>query len=226
MPIQNGLTYLKNKIEGNDEIFSNINNLKLENEQLKQKNNELEKRLREFEIVKAENTTLKEYMKMSEKYTEYSTIPAYIINKDISNFNNNIVINVGKTDGIAPNMTVISEAGLVGYVISVTDNTAKVQTIIDSASSVSGVVSTSREGLLLKGQLGSNRNLKATYIPTEISLAQGDKVETSGMGGIYPKGILIGYIKEIVNKKNITDRYAIIETAVNFEKIETVLVIQ
>lgn len=226
MPIQNGLTYLKNKIEGNDEFFSDVNNLKAENEELKKTNNELEQKLRELEILKAENATLKEYMKMTEKYPEYSTIPAYIINKDISNFSNIIVINVGSNDGVQTNMTVISEAGLVGHVISVTKHTAKVQTIIDSASTVSGVVSTSREGLLLKGQLDSNRTLKATYIPTETSLVQGDSVETSGMGGIYEKGILIGYIKEIVNTKNITDRYAIIETAVDFEKIETVLVVK
>ena len=226
MPIQNGLTYLKNKIEGNDEFFNDVNNLKAENEELKKANNELEQKLRELEILKAENATLKEYMKMTEKYPEYSTIPAYIINKDISNFSNIIVINVGSNDGVQTNMTVISEAGLVGHVISVTKHTAKVQTIIDSASTVSGVVSTSREGLLLKGQLDSNRTLKATYIPTETSLVQGDSVETSGMGGIYEKGILIGYIKEIVNTKNITDRYAIIETAVDFEKIETVLVVK
>lgn len=226
IPIQNGLTYLKNKLEGNNDFFSDINNLKTENEELKQKNNELEQRLREFEILKAENATLKEYMKMTEKYPEYSTVPAYIIQKDISNFSSTIVINIGSEDGIEPNMTVISEAGLVGHVISVTEHTAKVQTIIDSASSVSGVVSTSREGLLLKGQLDSKRELKASYIPTETSLVQADTVETSGMGGIYEKGILIGYIKEIVNTKNVTDRYAIIETAVDFEKIETVLVIQ
>ncbi len=54
---------------------------------------------------------------------------------------------------------------------------------------------------------------------------EGDTVETSGIGGIYPKGIHIGTIKKVVNTKNITDRYAIIETAVDFSKLETVLVI-
>lgn len=226
MPIQNALTHLKNKVKGNDEFFSNIEKLKAENEELQKRNSELEKQLRELEIIKAENSTLKEYMKMAEKYTEYTTVPAYIINKDISNFSNIIVINVGSDDGVEPNMTVISEAGLVGHIISVTKNTAKVQTIVDSASAVSAVVSTSRDGIILKGQLDSNKDLKATYIPAEISLVQGDSVETSGMGGIYEKGILIGKIKEIINTKNITNRYAIIETAVNFDKIETVLVIK
>ena len=63
------------------------------------------------------------------------------------------------------------------------------------------------------------------YIPTDAELVLEDSIETSGIGGIYPKGILIGKIKEIIEAKNITDRYAIVETAVDFSKLETVLVI-
>jgi rod shape-determining protein MreC len=226
MPVQNGLTYLKNGLAKNNTFFSDINNLKKENEELREENSKLEKELRELEIIKAENATLKEYMKMSEKYSEYTTVPGYIIDKDISNFSSTLVINIGKAEGIGPNMTVISQDGLVGHVISVTEKTAKVQTIIDPASSLSATISTSRDGIVLRGLLENNKTLKTTYIPTEASLIQGDSVETSGMGGIYEKGIRIGTIKEIVNTKNITDRYAIISTAVDFDKIETVLVIK
>ena len=63
------------------------------------------------------------------------------------------------------------------------------------------------------------------YIPTDADLVLEDSIETSGIGGIYPKGILIGKIKEIIEAKNITDRYAIVETSVDFSKLETVLVI-
>ena len=68
MPIQNGLTYLKNKMEGNSSFFTDINKLQEENEELKRKNSELEQTLREFEIVKAENETLKEYVNLKDKY--------------------------------------------------------------------------------------------------------------------------------------------------------------
>lgn len=63
------------------------------------------------------------------------------------------------------------------------------------------------------------------YIPTDADLVLEDTIETSGLGGIYPKGLIIGKIKEIIESKNITDRYAIVETAVDFSKLETVLVI-
>ena len=88
MPIQSGLTYLKNKIAGNESFFTDMETLKAENETLKQKNSELEQSLRELEIIQSENETLKEYVNLKDKYPEYETIPAYIINKDINHIIN------------------------------------------------------------------------------------------------------------------------------------------
>jgi len=225
MPVQNGLTYLKNKIAGNDSFFEDINHLQAENEELKKKNSELEQTLREFEIVKSENETLKEYVNLKDKYEAYTTIPAYVINRDIGNYSNTVVINVGEKDGIKENMTVIADEGLVGHVISVTDHTAKVQTIIDTATAVTSTISTTKDTIIVQGTLEDKTILKATYIPTDANILQGDSVETSGIGGIYPKGIYIGTIKEVFNTSNITDRYATVETSVDFSKLATVLVI-
>lgn len=225
MPIQNGLTYLKNKISSNNTFFEDINNLKAENERLIAENSKLEEELRELEIIKAENATLREYNNMSEKYSEYKTVPAYIINKDISNLSDTMVINVGRNDGVRENMPVITTEGLVGYVISATNTTSKVKPIIDPSNSTSAVISTSRESVVLKGILGSSNTLKLMYIPTDADLIAEDVIQTSGMGGIYPKGILIGKISQIIESKNITDRYAIVETAVDFSRLENVLVI-
>ena len=225
MPIQNGLTYLKNKLAGNEEFFTSVSTLKTENEELKQKNSELEQSLRELEIIKSENSTLKEYVNLTDKYKEYNTVPAYVINKNISNYNNLFVINVGSDDGIEVNMTVIADKGLVGHVISVSNNSAKVQTIVDTASNVSATISTSRDSIICTGML-KDKSLKAMYIPTDANLVMGDSIETSGMGGIYQKGIHIGTIEKIVNTSNITDRYAVVNPAVDFDKVETVLVIK
>ena len=225
MPLQNGLTYLKNKISGNSTFFTDINNLKQENEELSKRNSELEQSLRELESIKSENETLKEYLGLTEKYGEYSTVPAYIINKDISNYSKTVVINVGSDDGIKENMTVIADQGLVGHVISVTSDTAKVRTIIDTSSSVSCLLSTTDESIVCKGTLEEESALRAMYIPDDDGIIQGDSIETSGLGGIYPKGIHVGSIKRVVNTQNATDRYAIVETAVDFDKLDTVLVI-
>ena len=225
VPIQNGLTYLKNKMSGNDAFFTNISNLKQENEELKKKNSELDESLRELEMIKAENETLKEELNLSEKYTEYQTKPAYVIDKDISNYSSDIVINIGSEDGVQVNMTVISDKGLVGHVISVNKNSSKVQTIVDPASSVSCTLPSSKDSIIAKGTLDETNGLKATYIPPDANLVENDSIETSGLGGIYPKGIYVGTIKKVVDTNNITDRYAIVESAVDFKKLDTVLVV-
>ena len=141
-------------------------------------------------------------LNLKDKYTEYSTVPAYIINKDTSNYSDILVINVGANDGIKVDMAVIANEGLVGHVISVTDSTAKVQTLLDTSSAVSSVVGSSRDNIIVRGTLDNKKMLNATYIPTSASLLEGDRIETSGLGGIYPKGIIIGTIKEIKQLPN------------------------
>ena len=225
MPVQNGLTYLKNKVSGNSSFFENVSKLKEENENLKTRNKDLEEQLRELEAMKSENTTLKEYLDLTEKYSDYKTIPANVINRDISNYSKTIVINIGSNDGVKEGMTVIAAEGLVGHVISVTNSTSKVQTIIDTSSATSCLLSTSRDNIVCKGTLNDEKHLKAMYISANVTLSQGETVETSGIGGIYPKGIFVGNISKVENAADLSNRYALVQLAVNFEKLETVLVI-
>lgn len=224
MPIQSGITFLKNKISGNDQFFATMDSLKEENDKLKQRNTELEEALRQLEVIQSENTTLKEYLSLTEQYKSYKTVPAYIINKDISNYSSVFVINAGIDSGIKENMTVIAAEGLVGHVISVTADTAKVQTLVDTSNVVSATLENSKDNVVCRGTLNENE-LKATYVSTDTVLTEGEKLHTSGMGGIYPKGIYIGVIKKINETKNITDRNFVVEAAVDFKNLETVLVI-
>lgn len=225
MPVQNGMVYLKNKISGNNTFFEDINNLKNENKELKKQNEELNRKLSELEIIKAENETLREYANLADKYTEYKTVPAYIIERDLSNFSSTMIINVGTKDGVQKNMPVVSEKGVVGYIISATSTTSKVQPIIDSSSSTSALMSISRDNIIVKGNLGEENKLKGTFISADADLVLNDEVETSGLGGIYPKGLKIGKLTEIIETTNITEKYAVIEPVVDFSKLETVLVI-
>lgn len=224
-PVQRVITDIKNKIQGNTAYFADMDAIKQENEELKTKNSELETKLRELERIKADNVTLQEYMNLTQKYASYSTVPAYVINKDVSNYSSNLVINVGTNDGVQKNMTVIADKGLVGHIISVTEKTAKVQVIIDPASTVSSKMSTSNESIICKGTLENDQVIRASYIPTDAELIKGYSIETSGLGGIYPKGIHIGTIEEIITTSNIIDRYAVVKPAVDFSKLNTVLVI-
>ena len=89
---------------------------------------------------------------------------------------------------------------------------------MDPSNSVNASISTTKESITIKAERG-------VYIPTDATIVIGDNVETSGMGGIYKKGIHIGKIVDVVETKNIVDRYIIIEPSVNFNELKTVLVI-
>ena len=224
-PVQTLFTNLKNKISGNEQYFKDMDELRAENDQLKQENSDLQEQLIEYSILKAENESLIEKMNLTEKYSQYSTIPADVINKDISNYSSTLIINVGSNDGIEKGMTVIADKGLVGQITSVTEDTSQVKVIIDAGSTVSCNISTTDASVICKGTLDNNQQMRVTYIPIDADLIVGDSVETSGVGGVYEKGIHIGTISEIVTTTNDTDRYAIVDVAVDFSKLTTVLVI-
>lgn len=225
LSIQNGFFAVKNNVFSSQSEKNDIRTLKENNTKLNKENIALKEKLREYEVVKSENEKLKDFMNLKNKYSDYQTVPAAIIEKSITNYDKVVIINSGEVDGIRVNMPVISEDGLVGYIIEVNKKTSKVQLITDTASTVSGNISTAESSILLKGQLDKNDTIKASYIPTEATVLQGDEVYTSGIGGIYPKGILIGKIKDVINTKNESDRYANVETSVNFNKLVNVLVI-
>ena len=193
--------------------------MKKENEELKTRNGDLEEQLRELEIIKAQNASLQEYAVLKDKYSTYETVPADIIDRDISNYSSQLVINVGTDQGVDTGMTVIAEEGLVGHVVSATNSSATVQVIVDASSSVSAMITTSQESIICKGSIDNTSELRATYIDTSSEILVGDTVVTSGIGGIYPKGITIGTVSSVVNTNNLTDRYAVVETAVDFSKL-------
>ena len=219
MPIQN----LFAGMSGGDN--NDLQSLKEENEALKTENSKLKQEVIELDVIRTENETLNTYLNLKNKYADYNTIPGNVISKDTSNFSNVVIINKGSNDGVKEGLPVIADEGLVGHVISVTETTAKVETLLDTSSAVSSLAGTSKDSLIVKGTLDNPTLLRGTTIPTTATLLVGDRVETSGLGGIYPKGILIGNIKEIVDTKNLSNRYVLIEPAVSLNKLNSILVI-
>ena len=223
VPIQNGLTLLKNKIENNSDFFVELDEIKNENQRLKEENEELKEKIN---VLEAENNNYKNYLNLAEEYNDYELIPAYIINEDVFNYNYNIIINVGKNDGVEEDMAVVNEDGVVGYVTSVTDNTAKVKTLVDTSCFISASINDINNSIVCNGLLNNRENLKGVFIEPEQTVVVGDLVETNGLGGIYPKGLKIGTVEEIIDTKNITDRYVIIKTSVDFTNLNYLMVIK
>lgn len=224
---QRAYTYIKQYVTGNDLFFSEVENLKTENNELKEKVKNLEEKVADYEKVNAENQVLKSHVNLSDKYPDYNVVVADIISKSNTNWEAIYVINKGSNDGIKAGMTVIAEAGLFGYVETVTKNTSKIISVLDAGNSVSARVTRTRDEVVCKGSISllDKQELKVINIPTGTVLVEGDKLETSGMGGIYPKGIGIGKVVEVLNKKNPIENEAILKMYVDFDKVETLAVI-
>lgn len=224
---QRFLVNAKNYTSKNNEYFSDVQRLQTENEELTKKLNEINEKLLDYESLQAENEILKKHIKLANLYPDYSIIVADIITASTNNWEYTYTINRGSKDGIEANMAVIAESGLVGYIESVTTNTAKVVSILDAGNAVSARVTRTRDTVISKGSLSlaEKRQMRITNIPIGVSLIEGDKIETSGLGGIYPKGILIGKVKSFEQKSNPVENEAIIESYVDFDKLETVAII-
>lgn len=214
-------------VTSDDMYFADMETLKKENEELKKQIEELEKMAIDYEQVTAENDVMRSHLKLADRYKDYNLVVADIISDSATNWEATYIINKGSKDGIKPGMTVITNEGLVGYIETVTNKTSKIISILDAGNSVSSRVSRTRDEIVCKGSVSSTeeQELKIMNIPMGTVLIEGDKIETSGVGGIYPKGLSVGKIVEIINKKNPIENEAIVKTNVDFNKLETVGVI-
>ena len=195
--------YAREYITSNDGFFVDIEIVKAENRELKDKIEELETKLINYEELYAENQVLKNHVNLTKQYQDYEVVVADIISDSITNWEKTYVVSKGSNDGVKEGMAVIAEDGLVGYVKSVTATTAKIISILDAGNAVSARATRTRDEVVCKGNISleGNQELKVMNIPAGTVLIEGDKIETSGVGGIYPKGIIIGKVTEIINKK-------------------------
>lgn len=202
-----------------------LRELKAENQRLKE---ELEQREFVYSLlqeIRAENTRLLTLLNFQESIPEFKTVAARVIAREPGNWYNAIVINKGSRDGLAVNMPVMTPQGLVGRITSVTGRQAEVLLLLDQRSSVGGLVQTTREAGIVKGFAGEKESLRMIYLSRDAQVRPGDIVVTSGLGGVFPKGLVIGTVIEVKKEEYGLARYAVIEPAADFDYLEEVLVI-
>lgn len=203
--------------------------IKAENEELREYVAILENELIEKNELEKENKRLKKLLDFAVDNDKMTVTGAKVIGKNPGNWFNVILIDKGTKHGVDINMAVVTERGLVGRIFQVGPNWAKVRTIVDGQSSVSGIIERTRDNGLVKGNndMGLEEGMcRMIYLPLDSDLKPGDKVITSGLGEIFPKGIYIGEVKEVVEEKRDFFKTAIIEPGVDFQRLEEVLVIK
>ena len=229
VPFENGLTSVGTYALEKTEQLQELRSVLKENEQLKDQINELTIENTRLQQEKYELTKLRELYELDAEYEEYSKIGARIISRDASNWYSSFVIDKGSEDGIQVNCNVIAGSGLVGRVVEVGPDHAKVISIISDGVNTSGMILASGDNLIVTGNLATMEEGKIEYsqlMDSKNKVTIGDKVVTSNISDQYLPGLLIGYISSISTDSNNLTKSGYLTPVVDFEHLNEVLVIK
>ncbi|GEO68646.1 rod shape-determining protein MreC [Levilactobacillus acidifarinae] len=189
-----------NGLSGSVSSISELLNTYQENQQLKKQVSELAQTKVRDQTLAKENKQLKQQVKLNDSLTDYSAISAAVITRTPSSWQNQVVINKGSSAGVVKNMPVMSGSGLVGRIAEVNKTNSKVELITDNNDSANrfAVQITTKSGKTVNGVLsGFNADsgqITMNNITTKAKISKGDKVVTSGLGGVTPKGLYVGQV--------------------------------
>ncbi len=223
-PMQKGINSVGQLVSDKIRSWKNMKKLQAENERLQQEVNELEYNNKILQKDKYELDNLRELYDLDKNYAD---VAAHIISKDSSNWFDLFTIDKGSHDGIQKDMNVIAGAGLVGLVYEVGENYAKIRSIIDDKSNISGMFLETNETCIVEGNLST---MEEGYLPVEMidkksKIKEGYEIVTSRVSSKFLAGILIGKISNLsVDSTNMT-MTGQLKPAVDFSSLNMVLVI-
>jgi rod shape-determining protein MreC len=221
-PFQKATTWVAQSLKDIWRNYFNLISVAKENRELKRSLGQaIEKNRRTAEIVLA-NDRLRALLNFKEKST-YQVIAAEVVGKDPSPWFKTVMIDKGKKDGVKKAMPVVLADGIVGQVVDVSDHYAKVLLVIDQNSAVDALVQRSRARGVIKGIMGGKCVFQYALRKDDISV--GDIIVSSGLDGVFPKGLSIGQVAEVVRRNAGIFQEVFVAPFVDFEKLEEVLVV-
>ncbi|MFQ5900102.1 MAG: rod shape-determining protein MreC [Thermodesulfobacteriota bacterium] len=197
--------------------------IKKDNDLLKKKIallNEQNNLLRERSL---ESDRLKSYLQNAEA-SPYSFTVARLIGIDSTGLYETVIIDKGTNDGLAKDMAVVTHEGIVGRILKVFPKTSQVLLILDNNSSIDVIVQRNRVRGIAKGTVDGNLTLQ--FVSKKDDIRTGDKIISSGLGGIFPKGLIVGEITGVKDRKGGFFKDVALKPSVDFLKLEEVFIIQ
>ena len=228
VPMQKGISYVGMWISDMSDNFETMKEMQKKNEKLQKKVDALtidNTRLRQEQY---ELERLSELYKLDENYSDYEKIGARVVANNGSNWFSDFTIDKGKNDGIKVNCNVMAGSGLVGTVTEVGPDYARVRSIIDDASNVSAIILSTSDTCMVRGDLSlmSDGRLRFEKLANNDNKVEvGEQVVTSHVSNRFVQGLFIGYVSEIEVDPNNLTRSGYITPAVDFSKLQEVLVI-
>ena len=200
-PFQQAVSWVGSQV---NYVTSNIWEIATEHQQNKMLRSEVEQlraqNLQASEYA-AENERLRALLGYKQAAMQFDLVASRVIGRESATWSSMIVIDRGTSDGVQQNMAVVTEKGLVGHVVEAGWNTSKVQLIMDPRSSVGTLVQRpeSRVTGIVEGDMSNPTMPRMVNIPKDADVQTGDVIVTSGFGGVYPKGIVVGRVSSIEN---------------------------
>jgi len=197
--------------------------LQEENEELRRQISALRAQVEMLRETQIENEVLRKQIGLAAAHLSYKVLPAEVIGRDPSNLVRSLIVDRGSDDGVVRDLPVITDRGLVGRVIEVHRTSSTVLLLTDAASSVSALVQRTRATGMVQGRMGRDPIMR--FIPQDTSVEVGDVILTSGLGGNFPKRIVIGYITSVTGNDIDLFQEAEIRPAVDCNALEMVMLV-
>ena len=201
--------------------------LAAENQKLKDQINELNKKLVNYYTYQQENAQLRKFLELKNANQDFKPVSAAVVGRDPNDLFGQFTIDQGTQNGVSLNDPVVTEAGVVGWVSSVSTSYSKVTTVLSPETKISAVDKVTREtGVIGCDIQSADKNvLKLQYLSTGTKAKAGDIVVTNGIGGVYPRNLSVGTVKSVQHSKYDVSLYAEVTPAVNVKEIRDVMVI-
>lgn len=226
-PVQRLSAFVSEKIGELGGGFVSAGTYKKEVENLKKQVEDYQSQLTDYEKTKKENLIYEEFLGVKEEHSDFVFESANVISRDSADMFYSFVINKGSKDGVSVNDPVISGKYLAGVVVKTAPTYSVVKTVLDPQVSVGAYEIRTGEGGFSSGdtKLSLDGLIKLSGIGSETAVATGGVVCTSGIGGIYPRDLILGTVTEIRDSSHDISSYAVIKPGVDVSKLEAVFVI-
>lgn len=227
-PVKKFSNIISDKVSLVIDLFVNSEDYVNENQKLREKISELNNRLIDYEDMKSEVEDLRKFIGIKEENKDFDlSPPCTIISRMANDPYGTFVIDKGSKDGIALYDPVVTSEGLVGVITEVAKTYSTVRTILSPELSVGGLCVESRDTGIVEGSLmyAADGKCKMIYLSKDNKIKEGDLIITSGNSGQFPQGYVIGNVTETGIEESGLTAYAVIEPAVNPNKINNVMVI-
>ncbi len=226
-PFESALATVSLQLRSSVRFVGDIASVYSENKTLKADNERLLQQTAQLQEVLAENARLKAVLDYKKTIPQFQVVVASVIARDMAAWSSTVMIDRGSSDGIAKDMPVVTSRGLIGNVIQVFPYSSKILLVTDANNAVGALVQRpeSRVAGIVKGADAPALAPRMVNLARDADVIKGDKIVTSGLGGIYPKGLLIGEVTDVVNEEGGLLKYAVVKPAADFNRLEEVQIL-